>query len=226
MSTTTLDGLVINDSGAPILPDASDFVGRKAFFREVLKTKAGQRLAEIGITDGAERRIAEVGERWYGANAEITLDKLAAIVTALLDAHDPALVPLPEVEVAPAVDNRPRNTDGTFKSEFQQFADSHSVADARSRANVDRAFGDWWRAQYAAQNVTEGVFKIVGAPPERSATQADRSLLETFALAYSRTSMDQIRKPIGGVVTLSDGSRHTVTELRAKVEAAAKVGLI
>lgn len=224
--STAFAGLVVNDHGQPILPPTSNAEGRAAFFREFFNTAVGKRLAQTGVTADAERRIAEVGQKWYGRDPEITLDRLSAVVTALLDARDPALVPLTVEAPAPAADDRPRDAQGRFLSEFEVYARTASVADMRKRAAIDAAFGTWFRQQYVDQTVTEGAYKIAGAAPERSATQADRLQLEAFVRSYAATSMDKIRRPIAGYVTLSDGTRYTTAEIRAKVEEAAKVGLI
>ena len=228
MSSTTLLGARVNSSGQIIFSEAPK--ERDAFLAAFRDEPAGQEL-ETHIETKEDRvriytrigEILEMMDKQAGTDVEVTLPTFCSIVRLLIDTRDPAIFP-PEVAAAP--DTRPRNTDGTFKSEFHVFADTHSMNEIRARANSDRAFGDWFRGQVQAQIITPGVFKIAGAPPERSTTLADRTTLGSFARAYSATSIDAIRRPIGGYITLVDGSRFTVAEFNQLVTECGRVGLI
>lgn len=218
----------VDDCGRVCLPSTATKEQARAFLDEFKKTPEGK---EVGLhldedyTSLLNSPTLKATFERMGNVSSVTLATFCAIVRAMITTRDPSIFG----EVAPATPvapERPRNADGTFKGEFQVFADTHSMNEIRARANSDRAFGDWFRSQYNAQTITEAAYRVAGAAPEHPTTLVDRQRLGSFALAYQSTPIDRIRKPINGYVTLSNGERYRPEDLRQLVEEAGRVGLL
>jgi hypothetical protein len=77
-------------------------------------------------------RVFQLLHKWHPGE-EITLPKFCKAAKFLVDVRDPGVFGEPEVESEPEPE-RPRNAEGRYKSEFEQFSDSHSMVEIRRRA--------------------------------------------------------------------------------------------
>src|SRR5260370_32154744 len=87
----------------------------------------------------------------------ITLATLGSITHLLIITHDPSVNPVePEAEDTP-VEDRPRDAQGHFLSEYEVWstAPERSMAEVRSRAKSDlEGFGQWYAWQMAHQGIS------------------------------------------------------------------------
>src|SRR5580704_921522 len=119
-----LAGVRVNDLGQPILP-ADDPAARKQFFKLFLDTPTGRKFAPYA-TAQAITRIEEVIKRTLGDNQEITVEQLGSIVERLLAVRDPAVIPPEPEPVVVIIDDRPRDAQGRFLSEFEVWSSEPS----------------------------------------------------------------------------------------------------
>jgi hypothetical protein len=123
------------------------------------------------------------------------------------------------------VDDRPRNEDGTFKSEFQEFFEANTASAIRARAAHDLEFGKWFRATLAGgmTQAADGVEQQL-QQPSNVAEQAHPALRK-FARQYTETPSSKL-KPIAGYVTVLDGTRFTVVKFNELVSLASSAKLL
>lgn len=221
---TEILGLKVNEVGEVILPTDNP-EGRKAFFAEFFKTPIGKRLALFGVTSETEARVSDILGKRFG-DREVTLNQFGALVEQLIAVRDPAVVPPEEPESASVVDNRPRDPQGRFLSEFEIWASdpSRSMKEVRARADREPAFRDWFHSATVAQTIQDNGLRIAGAP-KRAATDADRHLLGEFARLYRLTPSAKL-KPLSGVITLDETHRYSVQEFQRLIDQASSVGLL
>jgi hypothetical protein len=221
--STELLGVVVNDVGVPILP-ADNLEGKKAFFRLFFDTETGKKLLPHMSTQ-VEARLAEIIEKRFDDATELTLDQFSGVVEQLLRVRDRAIFPVDEpTEVVQ--DQRPRDAQGRFLSEFEVWAGdpNRSMNEIRSRAAREPEFREWFQGVSVAQTVQEGSMKIAGLPT-RQPTDADRQTLGEFARLWKLTPATRL-KPVDGVVTLNAEHRYSVDEFNKLVNRSAAAGLI
>jgi hypothetical protein len=221
--SSTIAGFVLNDVGVPIL--AGDPASRKAFFRLFFDTEIRKKFVPY-VTPQAQGRLEQVLAKRFGDDPEITIAQLSNVVEQLLAIRDPSVVP-PELEPAETVvDDRARDSQGQFLSEFDVWAnDPHrSMKEIRTRADREPDFGAWFRAMAVSQTFQDGGLRIAGAPT-RTATEADFQVLGEFVKLYQSVPSDQL-KPRGGRITLDAGHSYTAQQFEELVSRASEVGLL
>jgi hypothetical protein len=216
--------LKVNDLGQVILP-ANDPEGRREFFKEFFHTQVGKRLASFGVNEETEHRISEIVAKRFG-DREVTLDQLGAVVEQLILVHDPSIVPPEDPEPVAVADDRPRDAQGRFLSEFEIWASdaNRSMREIRTRAEREPDFREWFHTATVAQTIQDGGLRVLGEP-RRAPTDADRRLLAEFVRIYRITPSAQL-KPLSGVVTLDQTHRYSVQEFQQLIERASSEGLL
>jgi hypothetical protein len=220
--STELLGIVVNDSGMPILPVGNP-AGKKAFFRMFFDTEIGQKLLPH-MSAQVEARLAEVIGKRFGDATELTLDQFSGVVEQLLRVRDTSIFPIEEP--APVAEERPRDANGRFISEFEIWASdpNRSMKEIRDRASRDAEFREWFQTVSVGQTYQDGGLRIAGTPT-RPATDYDREKLGEFARLWKLTPAAKL-KPLDGIVTLDSEHRYSVGELNKFIHQAASVGLI
>jgi hypothetical protein len=215
-------GVVVNDIGVPILP-VNNLEGKRAFFLLFFDTETGKNLLPY-MSPAVEQRIGEVIAKRFDDNAEITLDEFSGIVEQLLRVRDTSIFPIEEP--APVAEERPRDANGRFISEFEIWASdpNRSMKEIRDRASRDAEFREWFQGVSVAQTIQEGSMKIAGLPT-RQPTYSDRQTLGEFSRLWKSTPASRL-KPLDGVVTMNAEHRYSVTEFNNLVTRCSNAGLI
>jgi hypothetical protein len=119
---------------------------------------------------------------------------LSRVVQSLLDVKDPGVVPPKPGPSALVVDNRPRDAQGRFPSEYEVWAGdaNRSMKEIRARADREPAFRERFQATAVAQALQDGGLRIAGAPT-RTATAADHQLLGEFVRLFKTTPSSQFK---------------------------------
>ena len=220
--TTQLLGVAVNDSGAPILP-VNNPNGEKAFYQLFFETEIGRKLRPL-MTAAVNDRVLAITTAKQEKGREITLEAFTQIIEDLFTSKDPALFPPMPEQAAVTRDERERNSDGTFKSEFQTFSEKQSAFECSERAKVDGEYAEWRRSQYQVQGLQPGTFTLAGLP-ERAAMSDEREQFAGFVEAYNNAPAQNTR-PRGGYVTLDATHRYTAVEFERLLSRASRVGLV
>jgi hypothetical protein len=195
---------------------------RKIFFEAVYETPAGKEFLQYRNPASIARLAEILQEKFLDRGRDILVEDAAAVIRDLIATRDPALFPAEEPE-AEVVDDRLRNQDGTFKSEFQDWSEKHGASECAERARVDREYAEWRRQQYSVQGLQDGL-PLAGVA-ERPAMSDERASLSDFVSAYNAASAHNLR-PRGGFVTLDPTHRYAAAEFTNLVTRSAKLGLI
>jgi hypothetical protein len=203
----------------------ADPIARKIFFNLVYETTEGAEFLKQ-LSPTAIARLAESLEaKFILKNRNVLVEDAVRVIRDLLVTKDPALFPPQPEPATPATDDRPRNADGTFKSEYQTWSENHSSAECAERARQDSAgYGEWRRSQFQAQGLQPGTFTLAGLP-ERPAMDDERRDLADFVRAYNAAPAQSTR-PRGGFVVLDEAHHYTAAEFEQLLSRASRVGLI
>ena len=196
---------------------------RKIFFEAVYETTTGKEFLRYRNPASIARLAEILQNKFLDKGRDILVDDAVAVIRDLLAVRDPAVIPPSPEPTAEVVDDRPRNPDGKFKSDFQVWSEEHSASDCASRTKVDKDYAAWRRQQYQVQGIQDGL-PLAGLP-ERNAMQDERESLADFIAAYNASSSQNLR-PKGGFVTLDPTHRYTAEEFTRLVTRSAKLGLI
>lgn len=228
--STEIFGVITNDVGVPVLP-VDNPAGEAAFYKMFLnETPAGKKLRPLLNDKINNRFLAIIGAKRATWRRDITLDDVSKIVEDLFITKDPVLFPTAPAPEFEAVDNRERNANGQFKSEFQIFSEQHSAFECNERAKVDATYRAWKRGQHGVEGLQEGAYRFAGAPlpegtwdnPQR---RMPREIVADFAKVYKAVPAERLRAR-GGRVTLDENHSYTVQDYELLVSQAAAVGLL
>ena len=213
-----LDGVLVNVSGDPILPEKSDREMRGKFF-ELLADEEGIRNVE-DHEDEIEAYVnrPHIACRFADPSA-ITLAEYASVVRMMFAAC--AFQSMQPDE--PVVDVRPRNENGRFKGEYQIFYEQSDTRAIRERRSRDIKFDDWVRKEVEAQWAAS---TAESAPaPVAPQAQAEESVVRDFADAYNRAPAAAMRMR-NGRITLDDRHSYTRERFDELLALASQFGLV
>jgi hypothetical protein len=173
---------------------------RLAFIEDVSNTEVGQQF--MSMFDSAEDiqqawdtvlAIHQNASAYYGA--DITVNSFAR---CLRDAIRTRKIVAPEPVERVEEPN-----------EWATFYQSHTIEESRERARQDAGYAQfmqsWAKDQFDESLSTGGA--VVLNRPENAAPASTE--LRSFADAYNQTQASVTRRPIGGFVTLSDGTKYS-----------------